>query len=399
MQVVVIQMSSPAAYPFVLTSARDVHVADGLRRIVTLSKLSDLPDRVRHLLADAGTGDRAPRVVVGALPFAADGDAHIFQPERWSRPLPSSGAAHGVWPPLHGSDPRVWSVQAVPTRAAYRKAVATAVQALTTPGADLRKVVLARTLLLHADRPIDAGSVFRRLAVDRAVTTFAVPLPPCEGGSRRVLVGATPELLAARHGRIVSSRPLAGSARRRPVASDDRDAAELLARSEKDLREHAAVVEWIADHLAPYCRRLHVPKSPSLVSTASMWHLGSTIEGDLRDTDVSSLQLALALHPTPAVCGTPYQRASDLIRELEPFERGFYSGAVGWNDASGDGEWHVSIRCAEICGTSARLFAGAGIVRGSDPAQEVAETSGKFVALLRALGVDEDGRSFPGTEL
>jgi len=125
-----------------------------------------------------------------------------------------------------------------------------------------------------------------------------------------------------------------------------------------------------------------------------MWHLGSTIEGVLRDPDVTALELALAIHPTPAVCGTPFDEALDVIGQLEPFDRDFYSGAVGWTDARGDGEWHVAIRCAEICGTSARLFAGAGIVDGSDPAAEAAETSGKFTALLRALGVDEQGRSF-----
>lgn len=392
-------MVSATPYPFVLASARDVHVAQGLRRVVTTAQAADLPDRVRLLLADSSASAGAPRVVVGALPFDPRKPAHLYQPERWTRPLPSSAGAHAAWPPTTDARPRVWTVEAVPTRAVYRRAVASAVQELARERASLQKVVLARTLVLHADAAIDAGGVFERLAADRAVTAFSVPLPPCVGGGRRVLVGATPELLAARHGRIVSSQPLAGSARRRPLASDDRDAAEALARSEKDRREHKTVVEWIADRLTPFCRTLQVPKSPSLVSTASMWHLGSTIAGTLRDAGVSALEVAQALHPTPAVCGTPYERAFDVIDALEPFERDFYAGAVGWTDANGDGEWHVAIRCAEICGRSARLFAGAGIVRGSSPAEEVAETSGKFVALLRALGVDEEGRTFPGTDL
>lgn len=392
-------MSNVAAHPFVLASAREVRVAHGLRRIVTAARTVDLPDRVRHLLTDPASDREAPRVVVGALPYAATSSAHLFQPERWSHPLPSSAGALNAWGAPRATRPRSWTVNAVPSRSGYQRAVARALEELSGDAASLRKVVLARSLELRADAPIDAASVFTRLSSDRAVTAYSVPLPPCAGGARRVLIGATPELLAARHGRIVSSRPLAGSSRRRPVASDDRDAAEALARSAKDLREHATVVEWITDHLAPYCRQLRVPKSPSLMSTASMWHLGSTIEGVLRAGDVSALELAIALHPTPAVCGTPYDRASALIGELEPFDRGFYSGAVGWTDANGDGEWFVAIRCAELCGASARLFAGAGIVAGSDPASEAAETSGKFVALLHALGVDEDGQAFSGHDL
>lgn len=385
---------SGESFPFVLASARDVHIAHGVRREVTAARSTELPGRVIRLLQDE-RDDEAPGVVVGALPFRRGREARLYQPEEWSRPLPSTRMGYGVWPERPAPRPPAsWSVQAVPSRAEYEESVRRALDLLRAPGSTLRKVVLARTLVLEADVPVDARAIFSRLAADPAVTTFSVPLAPCRGGGRRVLVGATPELLVARRGPHVSSRPLAGSARRQPDASADRDAAEALARSPKDLREHATVVEWIADLLAPYCRKLQVPRSPSLVSTASMWHLGSTIEGVLRDPDVTALELALAIHPTPAVCGTPFDEALDVIGQLEPFDRDFYSGAVGWTDARGDGEWHVAIRCAEICGTSARLFAGAGIVDGSDPAAEAAETSGKFTALLRALGVDEQGRSF-----
>ncbi|MNQ93520.1 Isochorismate synthase DhbC [compost metagenome] len=121
-----------------------------------------------------------------------------------------------------------------------------------------------------------------------------------------------------------------------------------------------------------------------------MWHLGTRIEGRLRRPDeVSAAELAALLHPTPAVCGSPRDRAAELIRELEAYDRGFYAGAVGWTNAVGDGAWYVALRCAEVCGREARLYAGAGIVEGSDPAAEADETSGKFQAVLRALGVDE----------
>ena len=121
-----------------------------------------------------------------------------------------------------------------------------------------------------------------------------------------------------------------------------------------------------------------------------MWHLGTRIEGRLRDDSTPSVLLASALHPTPAVCGMPMARAADLIRKLEPVARDFYAGAVGWCDANGDGAWYVAIRCAEISGRQARLYAGAGIVPGSDPMAEAAETGAKFGAFLAALGLPQD---------
>ena len=143
---------------------------------------------------------------------------------------------------------------------------------------------------------------------------------------------------------------MAGSARRSMDHVADRATAERLMRSEKDLREHASVVEWVADRLAPYCRSLRVPAKPVLRSTSTMWHLVSPIEGELHDDDVSSIELATTLHPTPAVCGVPRDAAAQAIAELEPFDRGFFTGAVGCCDASGDGRWLVTIRCAEIAG-------------------------------------------------
>ena len=119
-----------------------------------------------------------------------------------------------------------------------------------------------------------------------------------------------------------------------------------------------------------------------------MLHLGTLITGELRDERVSALELACALHPTPAVCGTPTAPARELIGRVEGFERGFYAGMVGWTDASGDGEWAVAIRCAEVEGDRLRLYAGAGIVPGSQPGAELAETSAKFRTLLGALGVE-----------
>jgi isochorismate synthase len=252
----------------------------------------------------------------------------------------------------------------------------------------LRKVVLARALELTAAEPVDPGAILRRLAArDPHGYAFAVDL-----GADGTLVGASPELLVSRHGDLVVAQPLAGSTPRRADAAFDRSGADALLRSPKDLREHALVVDAVAAVLRPLCAQLDVPEAPSLVATNAMWHLGTTVVGRLADPGTTALELAVALHPTPAVCGTPPDAARALIAELEPFDRGPYAGAVGWQDATGDGEWVVTIRCGVVRDRSLRVFAGAGVVPGSRGVDELAETHAKLRTFLSALGVEEGGR-------
>ena len=268
----------------------------------------------------------------------------------------------------------------VPAAEHYGAAVASAVARMRAGEFD--KVVLARTLELTASREPDLPAMLRRLARrDPGGYTFALP-----SGPGRTLVGASPELLVARTGGRLTANPLAGSApRSADLAEDVRRAAALL-ESPKDLHEHAVVVAAVRDALAPFCTRLDVPERPTLLRTAAMWHLSTTVTGELADPDVCALRLASALHPTPAVCGTPTDMARKVIAESEPFDRGPYTGMVGWQDADGDGEWVVTIRCAEAEGRSLRLFAGAGVVAASSPEAETAETAAKFRTFLHAVG-------------
>lgn len=257
----------------------------------------------------------------------------------------------------------------------------------------LEKIVLARTLRVQSEAPIPVGQLLARLMQDRSATAFRVALPDHPGhpaSFTRALVGATPELLLSKSGKSISSHPLAGSARRCADAAADHAAAKSLSGSEKDQREHGFVVEYILDTLSPFCSQIGAPDGTTLTNTRSMWHLGTRIEGQLRDNDIPSVVLASLLHPTPAICGVPVAKSAALIDQLEPVRRDFYAGAVGWSDMHGDGNWYVAIRCADICGPHARLFAGAGIVTGSDPMAEVAETGAKFGALLAALGLPAD---------
>lgn len=342
-------------------------------------------------------------VIGGALPFRREDDDYLWQARcvRDDAAAPHPAAPDPAAPDLPAPHPAapvaIRQVRAQPSPALYASSVAHALRLMDRgEGAEpLSKVVLARTLAVEADGPIPQDQVFRRIAQDRSVTAFRVLLPQGQDHAPwtgRALIGATPELLAAKDGAAITSHPLAGSARRQADPAADRAAREALAASDKDRREHAIVVEYILDRLAPLCRDLGCPEGTAITATATMWHLGTRIAGTLRDPSMPSVLLASMLHPTPAVCGLPCGRAASVIAQLEPVDRQFYAGAVGWcdMDRQGDGAWFVAIRCADICGPHARLFAGAGIVAGSDPVSETEETGAKFGAMLRILGLPAD---------
>jgi isochorismate synthase len=264
----------------------------------------------------------------------------------------------------------------------YASAVERATDRIRAGG--LRKVVLARSLLVDADRALDAKQLLWRLrAVDPDCYAFATPADA--GAAGAILVGATPELLVRKRGRVVEATPLAGSSQRFGDPGRDRASADLLFRSEKDREEHAMVVEDVARVLGSFCDHLEHPHEPELLGTANVWHLATPFRGKLHRPSTPVLELVAALHPTPAVCGTPRETAREALGELESIDRGAYAGPVGWVDANGDGEWAIALRCAEITGKTARLFAGAGIVADSVPEAEVDETERKFRALLDAL--------------
>jgi menaquinone-specific isochorismate synthase len=201
------------------------------------------------------------------------------------------------------------------------------------------------------------------------------------------MVGATPELLVRRAGDQVSALVLGGTTPRGADPERDRAlGAELLA-SAKNTEEHAYAVASIRDALGPLCQRLDVEARPALLKFPNLQHLGTRVQGMLaaNGTVKSALALAAAVHPPAAVCGTPTAAALELIRELEHMDRERYAGPVGWVDADGNGEWGIAIRCAQLAGNTARLFAGCGIVAASDPSAELAETLVKLQPMRAAL--------------
>lgn len=253
----------------------------------------------------------------------------------------------------------------------WRDGVAAVVEAIRAGTVD--KVVLALDLPGRAADPVDP-----RALLDRLVAGY----PGCWAYAVDGLVGATPELLVARRGERVRSAPVAGTMPRAAGDAPDTGVAALLG-SAKEAHEHALVVESVVERLAPYCTELTAPPAPTMLRLPTVVHLTSEVTGRLANP-VSALRLAGALHPTAAVAGTPTDRALAVIRATESMDRGRYAGPVGWVDARGDGEWGIALRCAEITGSDVRLFAGCGIVAGSEPETEAAEWNAKISA-VRAL--------------
>jgi isochorismate synthase len=240
----------------------------------------------------------------------------------------------------------------------------------------LTKVVIARDVVVEAEQPLDVHAILLRLRA-----SFGSSYRYSVDG----FVGASPELLVARHGDVVRSHPLAGTAPRTGDPNSDARLAANLISSTKDQVEHRVVIDVVHETLLPWCSYLDWEAEPSIVAVANVQHLGTLIEGRLSSPPPDVLELVQALSPTPALGGHPRDAALALIAEVEGFERGRYGGAVRWVDAAGNGTWAVAIRCAEIGDCRARLFAGGGIVADSDPATELAETQAKFQAMLSAI--------------
>lgn len=360
--------------PFALCGPRGTLIGEGVR-----ARYGDLA------AAQAALASGAVPIVLGALPFDLDRPAALVVPEMVRR-----GDRSPDWP--MGPLPSVRIAAAVPPPADYRARISRARDELTAPHSAISKVVLARALQLSAEGPLDARAILRRLvANDPAAYGYLVDLTSAGTDyAGTALVGASPELLVARVGDRVMCQPFAGSAPR--AADPERDAANgaALAASAKDRHEHQLVIETMRAALDPVCSELTILAEPQLSRTAAVWHLCTPISGRLRDSSTTALDLALALHPTPAVGGVPAKAASELIAELEG-DRGFYAGAVGFCDATGDGYWVVSIRCAQLSADrrTATARAGGGIVAESDPDDELSETTTKFATILTALGVEQ----------
>ncbi|WP_309710607.1 chorismate-binding protein [Pseudolysinimonas sp.] len=303
-----------------------------------------------------------PRVVIGRR----DGVGWVTRVNGADDPLVSSPLGAEYRLPLHPG---------ALAPAPYREAVRTAVDRILA--GSLEKVVLARDLVGHVPAGADLRRVLLELALGYPDTwTFAV-----DGH-----LGSSPETLVRVYGGDVTARVLAGSHARGADADADAAAALELATSSKHLDEHRFAVESVLAALRPHGPGITSTELPFTLKLPNLWHLASDVHGRLSDGS-GALDLVAALHPTAAVAGTPTRTALDVIRELEPFDRGRYGGPVGWVDQAGDGKWAISLRSAEVdADGTLTAFAGAGIVAESDPDRELAETKLKFRPIAEAFG-------------
>jgi menaquinone-specific isochorismate synthase len=259
---------------------------------------------------------------------------------------------------------------------AWKERVAEAIKRIDSSQVD--KVVLARDLVATSTQEIEAIPVLKKLATEYPSTwTFAV-----DG-----LVGATPELLLRLSRGMVTSRVLAGTIPKTGDDEKDLALAASLARSSKDLEEHEYAVRSVAEALEPFCSSTNVPESPFVLHLANVMHLATDVTGALTETKqrVDAFSLLKSLHPSAAVCGTPRNIAFDIIDEIEGMNRGRYAGPVGWIDASGDGELGIALRTGQITGKEIRIYAGCGIVAGSNPEKELEESAAKMLPMRSAL--------------
>lgn len=374
-------LSSYRAHDSLFSSVHTQLHARGVLQPLARASDDDLAGAAERLLAQvaADTG-RLP--LLGAVPFESGQPARLWVPAQAAFAAGRArhrGAAHAV----AGETYAAVQVQPVPAPAQFKRNVEHSLQRIRDGG--LRKVVMSRSLRIDARVEV-AQLLAQLLARAPSAYTFAMDLAGA-GGPAACLIGSSPELLLSKRGARIVSNPLAGSIPRSADPLEDRRRAEGLLQSAKDLHEHALVIDDVAAALRPFCRELQVLATPSLLATPTMWHLSTRVDGVLRDPATSSLRLALALHPTPAVCGYPTEPARRTIRELEGYDRGLFTGLVGWCDSDGDGEWAVTIRCALVEEDRATVFAGAGIVAGSQPEAELAETTAKLRTMLGAMGL------------
>lgn len=373
--------------PFEFTTPEYRLSTRGVRDTVSVDTWNgdSVADAVSEALDRAGTGG----LVVGCIPFDTSAAAELHVPEEvtWrQRPVASlEDSSTTVCPeasratvPVPEAGDAAW----------YRNAVFQAVQHIDS--GELAKVVLGRTETFTADDPLDVEGIYGRLADDNP-RAFVYRAPVADEAT---FLGATPELVLRSHGGWLTSMPLAGSLPRsngtgtgEDSTTSDEELVERLRRDTKSLAEHSHVVDQVGEVFRRHADNVIVPEQPGVVQTPVIMHLGSRVTGKIRGADGAGdvLRMLYDLHPTPAVCGWPTGVARSLIGSLEPVDRGMHSGLVGWVDASGNAEWALALRGGLVQGAQATMFAGAGIVHGSDPELEHQETAAKFRTFSRAI--------------
>ena len=279
-----------------------------------------------------------------------------------------------------GRAPLARTLDVTPVRNPVAWAAAIESAAARLRAGEASKVVLAREVMARGDGVMPAGMVARSLrSAYPSCFTYLIT-----GADGTAFAGASPELLVRRTGAHAHAQPMAGSVARGATEAEDERLAAQLRSSRKDAAEHDVVSRFVVEALRPFSRSV-AARPPEVVRFTNIQHLATSVDAELTAPAADALDLAAALHPTPAVGGWPREAADRIIDDLESMERGWYAGAVGWTDGNGDGEFAVALRCGLLWEDGARLYAGVGVMPDSDPARELEETDLKFKALLSAL--------------
>jgi len=372
------QTTDQSEIQFIFTSQHKILTATGVKQTLSNEGLNT-PDFIKsvksHLQKLKMAGHENP-IAIGSIPFDINQKTEFFIPNNclFSDDFPSETSS------LETDTTKLIALSQVTGEKHFKGAVNKALS--LSENTQLDKVVLSRAIDVQTEGTLNAQNMARVLHQQNpSAYTFSIPQ-----SNGTTLVGASPELLVKKQGNQVSSNPLAGSRKRTNTTKQNKLLSEELWSCTKDRFEHKLVADAVYQNLKPFCNDLNNPKAPSIIETSAMIHLSTKIDGTLSSVNTSALDLAYALHPTPAICGTPANLAKATIQHLEGYERAQFCGAVGWMDADGNGEWVVTIRCGVIQQNSIRLYAGAGIVQGSDPSAEFNETEAKLNTMLTALG-------------
>ncbi|MER2473391.1 isochorismate synthase [Photorhabdus laumondii] len=365
--------------PFFFSSPFNTIMGVGVKMLVeTPIPFAKLATEAKQLLNDAKSSKIDNPVLFGIVPFHEKHPTRLVIPKRLC--VSSNICPQRVHP---SKKIRCTSAVSIPTRDGFKQGVKDTLDLFETT--ELSKVVLSRVIELDMEKEICFQTLLKNLLLaNPKAYTFAANID--DRGTK--LIGASPELLVAKTGNRIISNPLAGSRPLSPIKSENNLARQSLLTTAKDLHEHRSVVEEVERVMSHYCDNLYTPMIPSVIETQSMLHLSTLLEGYVLDPTLSVLQVATKLHPTPAVCGYPREKAYKTIRNLECFERGYFTGMLGWCDSRGNGEWVVTIRCAEVQKRQLRIFAGAGIVDQSIPQSELEETDAKMATMFKATGIE-----------
>lgn len=359
---------------------------DEIHEKIEFNVAADLPKTVRKLIT---SGAMKGKMIIGAIPFDLEQSGCLYVADKCDK-LKSPFKERKICCSDKMQNNSIVNMRYIPSPEKYVEMVDEAVNDIKRGTLD--KIVLSRGVELTYKKKVDVLEIIKKLYTDNdAGYTYATNLY-----GNYFLVGASPEMLVSKRQNHIYSNPLAGTRPRGLNEQEDNLISQELISSVKDLKEHKFVVKNIVDKISKMCDDVTYHKTPVLIKTKQLWHLSTLIEGTLKDSSQTVLESAIAIHPTPAICGVPQSTVHKRILQLEGYNREFFTGLIGWCDENGDGDWAIIIRGAQISSNNVKINAGAGIVQDSEAIRELEETNSKFRTMLNGLSINDltEGRWF-----